>query len=34
MVIFVLGWAICHKVWFDIMQYIVYQSNNLYKLKL
>lgn len=30
MVIFVLGWVVCREVWFNIMQYIIYQSNNLY----
>ncbi len=34
MVIFVSGWVFCCEVWFNIMQYIVCQSNNLYKLKL
>lgn len=34
MMIFVSGWVFCCEVWFDIMQYIVYQYNNLYKLKL
>lgn len=34
MVIFVSVWVLCCEVLFDIMQYIVYQSNNLYKLKL
>lgn len=34
MVIFVSGLVFCCEVWSDIMQYIVYQSNNLYKLKL